>query len=231
MLVTLPNVLDASQLARCRRQLEQAEWEDGARTAGYIAQQAKQNRQLPLDSSVAQQLGELILAALANNPGFVAAALPAKILPPRFNRYENAGHYGNHIDNAVFAAPGTPERVRSDVSCTLFLSEPGEYDGGELCIEDSYGAKRIKLPAGHMVVYPGTSLHHVTPVTRGKRLASFFWVQSMVRHAHQRALLWELDQSIQALAAQAGAPDTHIMAQVTRLSGVYHNLVREWAEI
>lgn len=226
MLITIPDVLDANQLALCRQLLQEAEWEDGAKTAGYIAVQTKQNLQLPLDSPQAQRMADLILNVLVQNQVFIAAALPAKILPPRFNRYENSGHYGNHIDNAVFAAPGTPQRVRSDVSCTLFLSEPDEYEGGELSIEDTYGTRRVKLPAGHMVVYPGTSLHHVTPVTKGVRLASFFWVQSMVRHAHQRAILWELDQSIQEIAMQTDDP-----SRLARLSGVYHNLVREWAEL
>lgn len=226
MLITIPDVLDANQLAQCRQLLQQAEWEDGARTAGYIALQAKQNLQLGLDSPVAQHLGDIVLGALAQNQAFIAAALPAKILPPRFNRYENSGHYGNHIDNAVFVAPGTTQRVRSDVSCTLFFSEPDEYEGGELSVEDTYGVQRIKLPAGHMVVYPGTSLHHVTPVTKGVRIASFFWVQSMVRHAHKRAILWELDQSIQEIAMQ-----TDDASKLARLSGVYHNLIREWAEL
>lgn len=226
MLITIPDVLDAQQLAHCRQRLQQAAWEDGAGTAGYIAQQAKQNLQLGLDSPLARELGEIILNALAQNQAFIAAALPAKILPPRFNRYEDSGHYGNHIDNAIFVAPGSAQRIRSDVSCTLFFSEPNEYEGGELSIEDTYGVQRVKLPAGHMVVYPGNSLHHVTPVTQGVRMASFFWVQSMVRHAHQRSILWELDQSIQELAMQ-----TDDASKLARLSGVYHNLVREWAEV
>lgn len=226
MLITIPDVLDANQLAQCRQLLREAQWEDGSRTAGYIAQRAKRNQQLALDDPLARRLGDMILGVLAQNQMFIAAALPAKILPPRFNRYEDSGHYGNHIDNAVFVVPGTSERVRSDVSCTLFLNEPDDYDGGELTIEDTYGTRRIKLPAGHMVVYPGTSLHHVTPVTRGARVASFFWVQSLVRHAHQRAILWELDQSIQDVAMRIEDP-----AELARLSGVYHNLVREWADI
>ncbi|MDX3893974.1 Fe2+-dependent dioxygenase [Pusillimonas sp.] len=225
MLITIPDVLDANQLALCRRLLQEAQWEDGSQTAGYIAQRAKQNRQLALNDPIATRLGDLILGELGRNQSFIAAALPAKILAPRFNRYENSGHYGNHIDNAVFVAPGTAQRVRSDVSCTLFLSDPGDYEGGELTIEDTYGTRQIKLPAGHMVVYPGTSLHHVTPVTRGVRVASFFWVQSMVRYAHQRAILWELDQSIQEIAMQTDDP-----SRLARLSGVYHNLIREWAD-
>ena len=226
MLITIPDVLDAKQLAHCRQLLQQASWEDGAKTAGYIAVQAKQNLQLSLNDPLNKALGDIILGALAQNQAFIAAALPAKILPPRFNRYEHSGQYGNHIDNAIFAAPGSNERIRSDISCTLFFSEPDEYEGGELSIEDTYGTQQIKLPAGHMVVYPGNSLHHVTPVTKGVRMASFFWVQSMVRHAHQRAILWELDQSIQDLAMATDDP-----ARLARLSGVYHNLVREWAEV
>ena len=226
MLITIPDVLDANQLAHCRQLLQHASWEDGAKTAGYIAVQAKQNLQLSLSDPLNKALGDIILGALAQNQAFIAAALPAKILPPRFNRYENSGQYGNHIDNAVFAAPGSNERIRSDISCTLFFSEPDEYEGGELSIEDTYGTQQIKLPAGHMVVYPGNSLHHVTPVTKGARMASFFWVQSMVRQAHKRAILWELDQSIQEIAMA-----TDDASRLARLSGVYHNLIREWAEV
>ena len=226
MLITIPDVLDAKQLAHCRQLLQQASWEDGAKTAGYIAVQAKQNLQLSLNDPLNKALGDIILGALAQNQAFIAAALPAKILPPRFNRYEHSGQYGNHIDNAIFAAPGSNERIRSDISCTLFFSEPDEYEGGELSIEDTYGTQQIKLPAGHMVVYPGNSLHHVTPVTKGVRMASFFWVQSMVRQAHKRAILWELDQSIQEIAMA-----TDDASRLARLSGVYHNLVREWAEV
>lgn len=225
MLITIPDVLDAETLATCRQLLRDARWQDGGATAGYIAQGAKNNQQLALDDPLARRLGEVILGALSQNQTFIAAALPAQVLPPRFNRYENSGHYGNHIDNAVFVVPGTSQRIRSDVSCTLFFSDPDEYEGGELTIEDTYGTRQVKLPAGHMVVYPGTSLHHVTPVTKGARVASFFWVQSMVRHAQQRAILWDLDQSIQQMATQLDDP-----TNLARLSGVYHNLIREWAD-
>jgi len=226
MLIVIPEVLTADEVKQCRMALLGAEWEDGRKTAGYIAADVKKNRQLPLDSPVAKELGAKLMQVLASHPQFIAAALPAKMLPPRFNRYEGGQTYGNHIDNAIFNIPHTHERIRSDVSSTLFLSDPDDYEGGELVIEDTYGSQEIKLPAGHLVVYPGTSLHRVNPVTQGMRLGSFFWTQSMVRQAHRRAMLWELDQAIQSLAQQGG--DT---AELARLSGVYHNLIREWAEI
>ncbi len=226
MLIVIPNLLTAEEVQRCRMALLSASWEDGLKTAGYIAAGVKKNQQLPIESSVAKELGAFIMQRLAAHPQFIAAALPAKILPPRFNRYEGGQTYGNHIDNAIFNVPGTQERIRSDVSSTLFLSAPDEYQGGELVIEDTYGSQQIKLNAGDLVVYPGTSLHRVNPVTEGMRLASFFWTQSMVRHAHRRALLWELDQSIQHLAASGADGE-----ELARLSGVYHNLIREWAEI
>ncbi len=226
MLIVIPDVLDAEQLHDCRQALEQAQWEDGRKTAGYLAVKSKTNLQLPLSSPLSQKMGEFLLHVLSEHAQFIAAALPARILPPRFNRYEGGGEYGNHIDNAIFSVPDTGQRIRTDVSSTLFFSDPEEYEGGELIIEDVYGTQSVKLPAGHMVVYPGTSLHRVNPVTSGTRYASFFWTQSMVRQAHQRSLLWSLDQSIQALAHQ-GADQ----AELARLSGVYHNLLREWAEL
>lgn len=226
MLIAIPDVLTADEVRQCREMLEKAPWEDGKKTAGYIAVDVKTNLQLDINDSVARDLGDFIVKVLANHPAFIAAALPAKILPPRFNRYEGGGAYGNHIDNALFVVDSTGQRIRTDVSTTLFLSDPDEYEGGELVIEDTYGNQTIKLPAGHMVVYPGTSLHRVNPVTSGTRYASFFWSQSMIRHAHQRALLWELDQSIQDVATRdADHP------ALARLSGIYHNLIREWAEI
>lgn len=226
MLIRIPQILTPEQIQDCRQALTSAPWQEGKKTAGYLAQGVKSNLQLPVDSPVSHQLGEFLLHILQNNPTFVSAVLPAKILPPRFNCYQGGGAYGNHIDNAIFPIVGTPERLRTDVSSTLFLSDPDEYEGGELIIEDTYGSQSIKLNAGDMVVYPGTSLHRVNPVTKGTRLASFFWSQSMVRQAHQRSLLWELDQSIQALAIdQIDDPN------LARLSGVYHNLLREWAEI
>lgn len=226
MLIVIPGVLNADEVQQCRMALLAAQWADGRDTAGYLAAEVKKNQQLPLDSPVGKELGALIMQRLASTPQFIAAALPAKILPPRFNRYEGGQTYGNHIDNAIFTVPGREEQIRSDVSSTLFLSAPEDYEGGELVIEDTYGSQAIKLDAGDLVVYPGTSLHRVNPVTRGMRLGSFFWTQSMVRSAHQRAMLWELDQGIQRLAQQGA--DT---AELARLSGVYHNLIREWAEV
>lgn len=226
MLIAIPDVLSADEVRQCRELLEQAQWEDGKKTAGYIAADVKTNLQLDINNPVAKQLGDFLVQILAKHPAFIAAALPTKILPPRFNRYEGGGAYGNHIDNALFVVDGTGQRIRTDVSTTLFLSEPEEYEGGELVIEDTYGSQSIKLPAGHLVVYPGTSLHRVNPVTAGTRYASFFWSQSMVRHAHKRSMLWELDQSIQSVATRDA--DHPALAD---LSGVYHNLIREWAEV
>ncbi|MBP6020003.1 MAG: Fe2+-dependent dioxygenase [Burkholderiaceae bacterium] len=225
MLITIPDLLPADQVLQCRQALEQADWTDGLATAGHIAAQAKNNRQLPLDHPLAAKIGDLILQALSQNPLFISAALPLRVLPPRFNRYEGGGEYGNHIDNAIFGIPGTSQRVRSDISTTVFFTDPQAYDGGELIIEDTYGRHSVKLPAGHAVIYPGTSLHRVTPVSRGTRLASFFWTQSLVRLDHQRAMLWELDNTIQSLAStDAKSP------ALPRLSGIYHNLLREWSD-
>lgn len=224
MLLTIPDLLSPEQARQCREALLKADWQDGRATAGHLAARAKHNQQLAEDHPVAEQLGQLILAALGRSQRFLAGALPLKVLPPRFNRYQGGGHYQDHIDNSVFSVPGTPHRIRSDLSATLFLTEPEEYDGGELVINDSYGSHCVKLPAGHMVLYPGTSLHHVTPVTRGERISSFFWVQSLVRHDAQRALLWDLDEAIQDLAHSVpGHP------ALARLGGVYHNLMRHWA--
>jgi len=225
MLIVIPHVLNAQQVKECRRVLEQSSWEDGRATAGYLAQQSKSNLQLPIEHPDARRLGDFVMRILSGNESFIAAALPLHILPPRFNRYEGGGQYGNHVDNAIFTIPGTTQRLRTDVSTTLFLSEPDEYEGGELIIEDVYGVQAVKLPAGHMVVYPGSSLHRVQPVTAGTRYASFFWTQSLVRQTHQRRMLWELDQSIQTLA-RSGAPQD----QLSRLTGIYHNLIREWSE-
>lgn len=224
MILTLPHVLSPTQVQQCRQALQAANWIDGRSTAGHVAAQAKQNQQLALDDALGRELGELVLQALSTQPAFIAAALPARILPPRFNRYQGGGTYGNHIDNAIFSVPGTAQRLRSDISCTLFFSDPSDYEGGELVIEDTFGTQQVKLPAGHLVVYPGSSLHRVNPVSRGTRLASFFWVQSLVREDHRRRLLWDLDQSIQALTVQ-GADH----ASISKLTGVYHNLVREWS--
>lgn len=225
MIVSVPNVLDAQQVGDMRRQLDAAAWIDGRVTAGHQSARAKDNAQLPEDSPVARQLGEIILAALERNPLFVAAALPLKIFPPLFNRYQSGQAFGVHVDNAVRQIRGTPHRIRTDLSATLFLAAPEEYDGGELIVEDTYGAQTIKLPAGHMVVYPASSLHRVQPVTRGARIASFFWIQSMVRDDGERTLLFDLDLAIQRLNR-----DTPGHPSLVQLTGVYHNLLRRWAD-
>ena len=224
-MLKIADLLTPAQVAQSREALLQADWADGRATAGGQAQRAKRNLQLPADSAVGERLGNLVLEALGRSPTFIAGALPLKVLPPRFNRYENGGHYGHHVDNAILSVPNSPHRIRSDVSATLFLSEPADYDGGELIVEDRYGSHSVKLPAGHLVLYPSSSLHRVAPVTRGVRLAAFFWVQSLVREDHQRAMLLELDQAIQALTpAQPDHP------ALPRLTGVYHNLLRHWSQ-
>ncbi len=225
MMLRIPQLLTAEQVRQCRQALEQAPWQDGRATAGHHAARAKQNLQLPADHAVTMQLGELILGALPGNPLFMAAALPLKVFPPRFNRYEGGGQYGNHIDSAVLSVPGSAHRVRTDISATLFFSNPDEYDGGELTVEDSYGAHSVKLAAGDLVIYPASSVHRVTPVTRGARYASFFWVQSLVRDDAQRAELLALDRGIQELTA---SHPEH--SALPRLLGVYHNLLRRWSE-
>ena len=224
MLLHIPNVLTAAELGDLQDTLQQADWTDGRETVGRQGAQVKRNEQLPDGSPLKARLGGVVLAALQRNPLFFAAALPLKILPPRFNRYQGGGTYGFHVDGAVMAH-GAQGHLRSDVSCTLFLSAPESYDGGELIISDTYGEHEVKLPAGDLILYPSSSLHRVLPVTRGARLASFFWVQSLVRDASRRQLLFELDTSIQALtAAKADA------AALLRLSNVYHNLLRDWSE-
>lgn len=225
MLLELAGVLAPHQVREFRRALEQANWTEGRETAGHAAQKVKDNLQLAQGDPVAAKLGQAILDALGADPRFIAAALPLRVLPPRFNRYEGGGNYGAHVDSAIFAIPGTPHRIRSDISATLFFSDPHEYDGGELVVEDTYGAHVVKLPAGHMVLYPSTSLHKVTPVTRGTRFASFFWIQSLVRDDQQRSLLYQLDGAIQ----QLGGSGVESPA-VTQLIGVYHNLLRLWSE-
>ncbi|WP_457788932.1 Fe2+-dependent dioxygenase [Pseudomonas sp. PL-6] len=221
MLLHIPDLLSAEQLRQCRAALLAANWQDGRHSAGHQAVGVKANQQLAQDDPLAQQLAEFVLAQLGQSPRFMAAALPLKVLPPRFNRYAEGGSYGAHIDSAVFSVPGTPHRIRADLSATLFLSEPDEYDGGELVLKD----KRVKLPAGHLLLYSSGSLHRVEPVTRGARLAAFFWVQSLVREESQRNLLLELDDSIQALRQQL--PDS---PELLRLTGVYHNLLRQWSQ-
>jgi PKHD-type hydroxylase len=226
MLLHIPQVLTADELVEFRQRLAQADWVDGAATAGAQAKLRKRNLQLPADSEIGQQLSAKVAAALQRHPLFMSAAVPARILPPRFNRYEGGGTYGNHVDSAIHLDPYNGARVRTDVSTTLFLSEPDEYEGGELIVEDNYGAHEVKLPAGDAIVYPATSLHRVEPVTQGTRLASFLWTQSMVRDDWQRHMLFELDMTIVKLRNQVG--DTE---EVVSLTGHYNNLLRQWAEL
>ncbi|MBB2776339.1 Fe2+-dependent dioxygenase [Comamonas aquatica] len=225
MMLRIPSLLTPDEVRDCRQALEQATWQDGRTTAGSLAVKVKSNLQLPIDSPIAARLGNLILDRLGRNPLFLSAALPLRVLPPRFNRYEGGGTYGNHIDNALFVIPGTAIKVRTDVSTTVFFSDPEEYEGGELIVEDTYGHQSVKLAAGDAIVYPGTSLHRVNPVTRGTRYASFFWTQSLVKSDEQRRLLFDLDQSIQQLTVDH--PDH---AKLSALSGTYHNLLRMWSE-
>lgn len=225
MMLRIPSLLTPDEVRDCRQALEQATWQDGRTTAGSLAVKVKSNLQLPIDSPTAARLGHLILDRLGRNPLFLSAALPLRVLPPRFNRYEGGGTYGNHIDNALFVIPGTAIKVRTDVSTTVFFSDPKEYEGGELIVEDTYGHQSVKLAAGDAIVYPGTSLHRVNPVTRGTRYASFFWTQSLVKSDEQRRLLFDLDQSIQQLTVDH--PDH---AKLSALSGTYHNLLRMWSE-
>jgi PKHD-type hydroxylase len=224
MLLHIPDVLDREQVMQLRGALETADWTDGRETVGAQGATVKRNRQLPDASPLRRELGAIVLAALAKHPLYHAATLPLRTLPPRFNRYEGGGHYGFHVDGAVMALPDA-QQLRSDISCTLFLSEPDDYDGGELIVSDTYGEHEVKLPAGDLIVYPSSSLHRVQDVTRGMRLASFFWVQSLIRDDSRRRLLFELDTSIQALT-RSGAD----AAALLQLSGVYHNLLRQWAE-
>lgn len=225
MMLHIPNVLTAAEVARCRAVMEQADWTDGKVTAGHQSVQVKKNLQLPEGGAAARELGELVLAGLERTPLFISAALPQRVFPPLFNRYDTSMSFGSHVDGAIRFIPGTGQRVRTDVSATLFLSEPDSYDGGELVVEDTYGHHAVKLPAGDLILYPSTSLHHVTPVTRGVRLASFFWIQSMVRDVSQRALLFDLDTAIMQLNQEVPKSPSLVM-----LTGVYHNLLRQWAE-
>jgi PKHD-type hydroxylase len=226
MLLPIPDVLTPEQVASARRVLDQSQWVDGRVTAGHQSARAKDNAQLPEDSPVARQLGEMVLAALGGNALFISAALPLRVFPPLFNRYTGGQSFGTHVDNAIRQVTGTGHRIRTDLSATLFFSQPDEYDGGELVVEDTFGLHHVKLPAGHMILYPSTSLHHVTPVTRGSRMSSFFWIQSMVRDDGQRTLLFDLDTAIQRI--NPSKPDD---AAVVQLTGVYHNLLRRWAEV
>ena len=226
MLLHIPEVLTAEQVLSCRRALDAAEWVDGRVTAGHQSALAKDNLQLTEDHPAAREWGARIVAALERSPLFMSAALPAKVFPPLFNRYEGGQSFGSHVDNAVRQVAGTAHRVRTDLSATLFLSGADEYDGGELLVEDTYGVQEVKLPAGHLILYPAGSLHRVRPVTRGARLASFFWVQSMVRDDGERTLLFDLDAAVQRLFSERADHPAAL-----QLTGVYHNLLRRWADV
>jgi len=226
MLLQIPDVLTAEQAAACRQKIEKEQWVDGRITAGHQSARTKNNLQLAEDHPLAGELGEIILGALERNPLFMSAALPMRVFPPLFNRYEGGQSFGNHVDNAIRQVAGTPHRVRTDLSATLFLTNPEDYEGGELVIEDTYGVHSIKLPAGHLILYPATSLHNVRPVTRGARISSFFWIQSMVRDDGERTILFDMDMAIQRIAENAPEHPS-----VIQLTGVYHNLLRRWADV
>jgi PKHD-type hydroxylase len=225
MLVHVESVQNPDQVAMCLGRLSAAAWIDGRATAGEQSARAKRNLQVPEDSPVSRELGELILGALGRNPAFVSAALPLRVFPPLFNRYDQGMAFDTHVDNAIrFAGP---VRFRTDISCTLFLTDPDDYDGGELIIEDAYGEHAVKLPAGDMILYPASSLHRVAPIAHGTRWSSFFWAQSMVKSDEQRTLLYNLDNTIQRLSVKIGQGD----AEVVALTGTYNNLLRMWAEV
>jgi PKHD-type hydroxylase len=226
MIVRVPSLLSAEQLAAARALLADAPWGDGRATAGYQSARVKENLQLPEDCEASHKLRELVVTALERNALFMAAALPARVFPPLFNRYESGMNFGAHVDNAVRQVTGTRRRIRTDLSATLFLNAPEDYDGGELIVDDTYGAHSAKLAAGDLILYPATSLHRVTPVTRGARIAAFFWVQSLVKDDGERSILFDLDRSIAELTQTA--PESPALV---RLTACYHNLVRRWAEI
>ena len=227
MMIAIPDVLNAEDVARVRAMIDGAEWIDGNATSGAQSALAKRNAQLPEESDAARVAGNIVLDALAASPMFVAAALPLKVFPPLFNRYAGGQAFGVHVDTAIRIRRGSDFRIRSDLSATLFLETPEDYDGGELVIEDQFGVQSVKLPAGHMLLYPASSLHRVEPVTRGTRTASFFWIQSMVRDDNARRILFDLDSAVQSVATTQGQGD----AAVVQLTGVYHNLLRRWAEV
>ena len=227
MLVCVPDVLSKQEVAEFRSIMDAATWEDGRSTAGAQSALVKKNEQLPPNGEVARMLGQRIVKALTANPLFISAAIPLHIFPPLFNRYGPGHHFGIHVDNAVRGDPLTGLRIRTDMSVTLFLSEPDEYDGAELIVEDYYGSHEVKLPAGHLVLYPASSLHLVTPLRAGMRVASFFWLQSMIRDAHARSMIFDLDSAIQSLVERLGRDDP----ETVKLTGIYHNLIRYWAEV
>lgn len=226
MMLHVPNILSRDEVAACRKLLDEAEWVDGNVTSGEQAAKAKRNRQLPIEAPLTRELGNRILSALARSPLFISAAIPKRIVPPLFNRYEGGDLFDFHVDNALRAVPGSADCLRTDISCTLFFSDPNEYDGGELVVKDTYGTHGAKLAAGDMILYPATSLHRVTPITRGARICSFFWVQSMIRSDWQRTMLFDLDQNIQKLRGQLGDNE-----QTIALTSHYHNLLRLWSEL
>ena len=226
MMLHVPNVLTLDQVADLRRRLDATDWVDGRETVGPQGALVKRNRQLPETSPVSRELGAIVLNALAAQPLYFSAALPLRTVPPLFNRYEGGEHYGDHIDGSVRSVPGTNLRLRTDISCTLFLTQPEDYDGGELVVVDSYGTHEVKLPAGDLIVYPASSVHRVEPVTRGARVCSFFWVQSMVRDDWRRSMLFELDRNIQSLRQRVGDGP-----EIVGLTGHYHNLLRQWGEV
>jgi PKHD-type hydroxylase len=226
MLIAIPDLIDADGVAAIRAIIDAAEWVDGNVTSGHQSALVKRNMQLPEESAAARQAGQMVLDGLGRSPLFIAAALPLRIFPPFFNSYVGGQAFGLHVDNAMRIQPGTGLRVRSDLSMTVFLEEPDAYDGGELTIETVFGVQQVKLPAGHAVLYPSSSLHRVEPVTRGRRVASFFWVQSMIRDDSARQMLFDLDRSVQGVAADLGQDHP----EVVRLTGLYHNLLRRWAD-
>jgi PKHD-type hydroxylase len=223
----IPNVLSKEQVAEFRQMMETANWVGGKVTAGTLSASVKQNQQLSEQDPLTHHLSELVIQAIWKHPVFQAAALPCQIIPPLFNRYDEHESFGFHVDNSIRLIRGTAQQMRTDLSCTLFLSEPEEYEGGDLVIEDTYGYHEVKLPAGDIVLYPATSLHEVSSIIRGTRFASFFWVQSMIRDDAERHMLFNLDQSIQSLRMQLG--DQH--EEVVKLTNLYHNLMRKWAEL
>lgn len=225
-MLQIADVLTPEQVRTCQEALAEADWVDGRVTAGFQSARAKDNAQVPEDHPAAHMLGEMIVSALERTSLFISAALPLRVFPPLFNRYGGGQSFGTHVDNAIRQVKGTPHRIRTDLSATLFLTSPDDYEGGVLTVEDHFGVHGAKLPAGHMVLYPASSLHHVTPVTRGTRLCAFFWIQSMIRDEGQRTLLFDLDSAIQVLARDV--PDHPGLVQLT---GVYHNLIRQWAEL
>ncbi|WP_188150404.1 Fe2+-dependent dioxygenase [Teredinibacter waterburyi] len=239
MLVVLENVLSKTEVAQIRSSLESADWADGRSSAGSLSVKVKQNQQLPENSALGEELANTILRRLGSHPQFISAALPHRIYPPKFNRYGTGGHYGIHVDAAVMGLPRSDMTLRSDISATLFLSSPESYEGGELVIEGEFGAQQVKLNAGDLVLYPSSSLHQVLPVSQGVRICSFFWIQSMVRDTAERALLYDLDQSIQVLSQGVKAGDggvsisKHLESDhaLVRMTGVYHNLLRRWSQV